>query len=154
MKKIYLLTAVSLLITAISVNAQGVSLQMHRNYEVRIDNRHYSGNQWVNNLGYGRHMLKVYEVKPGFLGIGRKKILISTSYFNLRNFDVSIQVDRYGRMNIFQAGSYGRNDGKYGNGKGYGPYNNPGRGNKYGLYKKHKHERDDWDDHEARGDRD
>jgi hypothetical protein len=157
MKKIYLLLAVALL--TISASAQNVILRLDNNYDVSIDGRNYESNATIPNLGYGQHTVNVYEVKKGFLGIGKKKNLVSTSNFEVRNNDVTIDVDQYGQLRINEVGNnntqnrrYDRNtdrnsdrnaDGTYDrntekNGKGYGPYNNPGKGNKYGLYKDKK----------------
>lgn len=157
MKKIYLLVAVALL--TISASAQNVILRLDNNYDVSIDGRNYEGNSTIPNLGPGTHTVNVYEVKKGFLGIGKKRTLVSTSNFELRNNDVTIDVDQNGQLRISESGNYNtqnrrydrttdpnhdrntngtydRNDQK--KGKGYGPYDNPGKGNKYGLYKDKK----------------
>lgn len=156
MKKIYLLLTIGLFVATMSASAQNVILRVDNNYDVSIDGRNYEGNATIPGLGYGGHTVNVYEVKKGFLGIGKKRNLVSTSNFDLRNNDVMIDVDQYGQARITQQGNYntqnrridrntdrnyGRNtDGSYDrnvekNGKGYGPHNNPGKGNKYGLYK-------------------
>lgn len=156
MKKIYLLLTMGLFVATISATAQNVILRLDNNYDVSIDGRNYEGNATIPNLGYGQHTINVYEVKKGFLGIGKKRNLVSTSNFELRNDDVMVDVDQNGQLRINELGNYrsqdrrsdrnmdpnyGRNtDGTYDrndqkNGKGYGPYNNPGKGNKYGLYK-------------------
>jgi hypothetical protein len=157
MKKIYLLLAVALL--TISASAQNVILRVDNNYDISIDGRNYEGNATIPNLEQGQHTVNVYEVKKGFLGIGKKRNLVSTSNFELRNNDVTLDVDQSGQLRINEAGNYNtqnrrydrttdrtndkttgrgydRNDEK--NGKGYGPYDNPGKGNKYGLYKDKK----------------
>lgn len=156
MKKIYLFLAVTLLAATISVSGQSVILRISNNYEVNIDGRYYGANETVPALSYGQHTVKLYEVKPGVLGIGKKRTLLSTRNFELRNNDVTIQVDQNGQLRIDEAGNYntqtGNRDrngnvndgydnertGQKKNGKGYGPYNNPGRGHKYGLYKNKK----------------
>lgn len=173
MKKIYLLTVVAFFVTVISATAQRVLLHLPSNYEVTIDDRYYVNNETVNSISYGQHTVKLYQLRPGILGIGKRRVLVNTSFFEMRNNDVNIDVDQYGQLRIYESGNYndrsGNNNnnnnypnGEYGNGRnnsrgncnngnGYGPYNNPGRGHKYGLYKKHnnkhdKHERDDRDD--------
>jgi hypothetical protein len=167
MKKIYLLTAVALLVTVFSATAQRVILRLPANYDISIDDRYYVNNESINDIGYGQHTVKLYQVRPGIFGVGKRRTLVTTSSFSMRNNDVAIEVDQYGQMRIYETGNYNNQNGNNGsnnnngdyscqkrNGKGYGPYNNPGRGNKYGLYKKQngkhkkhdKHDRDDNDD--------
>ena len=156
MKKIYLLLAVGILAATISTSAQNVVLRMDNNYDVSIDGRNYEGNATIPNLGAGQHTINVYAVKPGFLGIGKKRTQVTSSSFELRNNDVTIDVDQNGQLRINQMGNsttqnrryderntdgnYEQNDER--NGGGYGPYNNPGKGNKYGLYKDKKAKKD------------
>ncbi|MBI2729676.1 MAG: hypothetical protein HYX40_02795 [Sphingobacteriales bacterium] len=181
MKKIYLLLVAALFVTFISAEAQRVIVQLPSNYEVDIDGRYYSNNETVNNISYGQHTVRLYEVRPGLLGIGKRRQLVSTSTFDLRNNDVSIEVDRNGQLRIYDSGYNNNQNGNWnngnrnnntgngnnyqngngrGNGKGYGPYNNPDRGHKYGLYKKNKNDRRDWNDddddhdHDRRDNRD
>lgn len=157
MKKIYLLLAVGILAATISASAQNVILRMDNNYDVSIDGRIYETNGTLPNIGYGRHTVNVYEVKRGFLGIGKKRTVVSSSAFDLRNNDVTIDVDQYGQLRINEVGNYNTQNRRYDdrntdrnydpntdrrydrndehNGRGYGPYNNPGKGHKYGLYK-------------------
>ena len=157
MKKIYLFIAVALTAATISTSGQSVILRLNNNYEVNIDGRFYSSNATVPSLSYGQHTVKLYEVQPGILGIGKKRTLVSTSGFELRNNDIIIEVDQYGKLRINEVGNYNsqnqngdrnnntvnggydnqRNTQKQ-NGRGYGPYNNPGRGHKYGHYKNKK----------------
>ncbi|MGE5109053.1 MAG: hypothetical protein ACM3H8_16065 [Sphingobacteriales bacterium] len=170
MKKFYLLMVVALLVTAMSATAQRVLLRIPSNYEVNIDGRYYVNNETINSLGYGQHTVSLYQVRPGIWGIGKRRTLVSTSSFEMRNNDIAIEADQYGQLRINDYGysgnknrnrnnypnddyDYRKNNGRGNgnNGNGYGPYNNPGRGHKYGLYKKHhnKHDRDsrrDWDD--------
>jgi hypothetical protein len=155
MKKIYLFIVSTLFLGIISASAQRVILRVNNNYEVNIDGRYYEYNETVPALNYGTHTVKLYEVRPGFVGIGKKRTLVSSANFELRNNDVIIETDSYGQLRIYEEGyntrrqetidrngepvdrDYDRNDEyKTKNGKGYGPYNNPGRGHKYGLYKK------------------
>jgi hypothetical protein len=156
MKKIYLLLAVGILAATISVSAQNVVLRIDNNYDVSIDGRNYEGNATIPNLGNGQHTVNVYEAKRGLFGIGKKKVLVSTSGFELRNNDVTIDVNQNGQLRINEVGNsntqnrrnddrdrdrnYDRNDDR--NGRGYGPYNNPGKGNKYGHYKNKKAKKD------------
>ena len=153
MKKIYLLLTIGLFVATISASAQNVVLRLDDKYDVSIDGRNYANNSTISTLGQGQHTINVYEVKKGFLGIGKKKELVSTSNFELRNNDVTIDVDQYGQLRINESGNYNTQNRRYDrttdprntdrtydrnaekSGKGYGPYNNPGKGHKYGLYK-------------------
>jgi hypothetical protein len=165
MKK-YVLFAVAALL-AFTLNAaerlSQVTLRADKNYDVVIDGQTYRGNANI-PLSQGYHQVQVYT-RGGF--IIKRRSLVSSSSFNLRNNDVMIDVDQNGQMRIFQD-SYSRNgrNGNYDdrnyddrnykgsrgdNGRGWGPYDNPGRGHKYGLYKnkdkKNKKNHDkDWDD--------
>src|SRR5258705_13981108 len=150
MKKIILFGLVAMLAFAMSAAAQSrVTLRISRNYEVTIDGHRYTGNTTVSNLGYGYHQVDVYSTSGPF--IFKRRTMIGSSSFDLRNGDATINVDQNGQLRINQNG-YGRNgrdNNDYGdrtydgrgnrdNGNGYGPYNNPGRGHKYGLYKNKK----------------
>ena len=150
MKKNLILIAAALLVSGISATAQRVILRISSNHEVSIDGNYYDYNETVPALSSGTHTVKLYEAKPGFLGIGKKRTLLSSSNFVLRDNDVIIEEDQYGQLRINEAGnsntsrrtsgdrSYEGTSQNRKNGKGYGPYNNPGRGNKYGLYKNKK----------------
>lgn len=152
MKKIYLFIVSALLIGTVSASAQRVILRISNNHEVNIDGRNYAYNETVPVLNNGTHTAKLYEVRPGLLGIGKKRTLLSSSNFEIRNNDVIIEGDSHGQLRIHEEGNYNRNgqssdrnydrNGSYEkDGKGYGPYNNPGRGHKKGLYKKNKHKK-------------
>lgn len=152
MKKIYLLLAVALFAATLSVSAQRVILRIDNNYEVNIDGKYYGSNATVPTLSYGQHTVKLYQVQPGILGIGKRRSFVTSSNFEMRNNDVIIETDQNGQLRINEVGNNNNqtrtrdrnNNGDYEyqknsqkrNGKGYGPYNNPGRGHKYGLYKK------------------
>jgi len=147
-----------------------VTIRMAKNYEVTIDGRRYISNNTVSNLSQGYHQVQVYSAK-GLLV--KKRTLVSSSSFNMRSSDVLIDVDQNGQLHIYQDNSNGSNggyddrnggydnrngnydsrNGNKGKGNGYGPYNNPGRGHKYGLYKNknkknknHDRDNDDRDD--------
>ena len=174
MKKFYIFIAVVLFSATISAYGQQVILRFSKNYEVSIDGRYYEYNETVPTLNYGQHEIKLYEVEPGFLGLGKRRVLANTSSFELRNNDVIIEVDQNRRLRISQVGNnnntrnqqdnrnYDRTNDRNGdynnqqNGKGYGPYNNPGRGHKYCLYKKgnsKKHDKDDDRDEKKKDDK-
>ena len=92
MKKIYLLLAVGLLAATISASAQSVVLRMDNNYGVSIDGSNIDKDMTLSNLSYGRHTINVYKLSGGILGIGRKRTLVSSSAFELRNNDMTIDV--------------------------------------------------------------
>ena len=133
-----------------------VILRASTNYDVKIDNNFYNGNgTTIPNLGQGNHRVEVYQVRSGgIFGVGRKRVLVSTTQFYLRNNDVVIDVDQYGSARIYDNGYNGTNNnqGRDNNGNwnrnGRGNNNNDdrydnsnsqnGRGNKYGHYKKNK----------------
>ena len=85
-----------------------VTLNSNRNFEIVIDGQRYSGNNnFVNisNLRNGRHTIRVYEFRRGLFGNNRR--LISSKNFLLKNNDLSINVDRYGEVQIYEE-QYGR----------------------------------------------
>lgn len=175
MKKLFTLSFV-MLMTVISFARQPqviVTVYSMNNsnidYDVSIDGRMYQGNSIViPDLYQGTHTLQVYEVRRGgIFGIGRKRTIISSQQFQLRNYDLQVDIDRYGQVRINEngynnGGWNGRdnnggwdNNGGYGNDRGcnnkrYDNDNwNNGRGNRYGHYKKHRHGR--WEDDDRRG---
>jgi hypothetical protein len=158
MKKLSVFIIVSFF--ALALSAQQVTVRTYGNYEVKIDGRGYYTNQTV-PLNYGSHSIGVYQLSNGLFGI-RRRTLVSSSSFDLRNNDVVIQVDQYGQARISQSGNYGYNNGQYNNGQynngqynngQYRNYNGQGRGRKNGWYKNKKNRRYDRDDN-RRNDRD
>jgi hypothetical protein len=167
MKKVSTLILGSLLALVVSASARQPQVILHtsNNYEVRIDGNYYNGNSAViSNLSQGTHTVQVYQVKAGsgIFGIGKKRVQVSSSQFNLRNNDVRIDVNQYGHANIYENGNVngqGRNNnGNWNNNNRgddrNGDYNNNdhsnGRGHKYGHYKKNKKnkERDNENKHD------
>ena len=156
MKKIYTFITAAFLAATVSVSAQRVSLRVDNNYEVKIDGRNYGNNAVIPGLSDGNHEVQLYRLDRALLG--KRRTLVSTDRFEMRNNDVNIDVDQYGKLRINNSGDFnrrnrddrnrdGRNvdnrdrdDNEYNgnNGRGYGRDNNPGRGNKYGHYKNKK----------------
>ena len=144
MKTIFALL-LGLFVTATSFAADRrptVTLSGNRNYEIAIDGRSYSdNNNYINisNLRNGRHSIEVYEFRRGLFG--RTRRLISSRDFLLRNNDVSINIDRFGAIQVYEDQyGRGRNNDRNNNGwgrddddrnydKGYGNGNNKGYGN-------------------------
>ena len=104
MKKIAVLIASCLLLITISATAQRVTVTSNNNYDVKIDGRCFNANNVaISNLERGAHMVQVYEVtRGGLLGLGRRRVLVSSSRFYLGNNDVAINVDAYGQVRVNQ----------------------------------------------------
>jgi hypothetical protein len=104
-----------------------VTVRAPKKFEIVIDGRHYSSNYGhtinISNMFNGRHNIKVYELRKGFLA--RSKQLVASSAFQLRNRDLQINVDRLGHLQISEQRygrdwndrDYGRNDRDYGSGR-------------------------------------
>ena len=82
----------------------------------------------IDNLRKGRHTIQVFEMNRGGFSIFKRKQLVTSKAFQLRNNDVKITIDRFGNLTITE--------------------DRFGRDNKYG-----KDQRDDkdWDDHDHNG---
>jgi hypothetical protein len=116
MKKISALLVASLLVLVFTASAQRVVLTSQNNYEISIDGRNYNGNTTITDLGQGNHTLQVYQVvSTGILGIGKKRNLISSQQFTLRNYDLNIDVDQNGRARIYESGRNGNTGTRYPN---------------------------------------
>src|SRR5205814_2990514 len=104
MKKIAVLIASCLLLITISAKAQQVSVMSNNNYDVKIDGRYFNANNVsISNLAPGAHVVQVFEVTRGcFFGLGRRRVLVSSSRFYLGNNDVAINVDEYGQVRVNQ----------------------------------------------------
>ena len=125
MKKIFTL-ALALMITAAIFAADrrpDVTLTSMKKYEVVIDGRSYlTTNRSLDiDLRNGRHSIQVYEAKNGFSAFKRKR-MISSSSFELRNRDVKIMIDRFGQINISEDRFGGNDHGK--DQRGWGDRNN------------------------------
>jgi len=109
MKKIFTLMTGLLLTVAmfaadhrptVTINSMGSA----RRFEVVIDGRTYAnaGSMLsITNLRSGNHSIKVYETSRGFSFFKRKQ-LVSSSLFQLRNQDIRITLDRFGNISISQ----------------------------------------------------
>jgi hypothetical protein len=161
----FLVAAFMVLAVSASARQASVIINSNNNYEVQIDGRTYNGGgtSTIDNLPAGRHTVAVYQVvSRGIFGIGKKRNLLSSDQFTLRNDDVYIAVNQNGQVRINDNGYYGNNNKNNRNGNGnYGQYGNSegkGRGHKYGHYKNkngkysnnshkhHDHDNDDDDD--------
>jgi len=108
MKKIAIFLVSSLMLLTVSASAQRVILRTNNNYDIRIDGRYYNGNSAsIPYLNPGYHEIRVYELRSGgFLGMGRRRTLVSSSSFYLGNNDVVINVDSYGQARITQSNNW------------------------------------------------
>lgn len=100
-----------------------------KKYEIVIDGRSYMSNSKVlniDNLRNGFHSIRVYEMNP-FFSVHKRKQLVASERFMLKNKDVQITIDRFGHLRIQEE--------KFGNG-------HDNRKDKKG-----------WDDHNDRKDR-
>jgi hypothetical protein len=138
MKKIFTLIAAAFLTVATFAADRKpvVTVKASKNYEIVIDGQSYfSSNNVMNlsNIRFGQHSIKVYEVSRGFM-FKRAKRLVDASTFQLRNNDVSINIDFRGQINIAED-RFGRdkwNDKKdNGRNSDYGHDQKDSRDNKY-----------------------
>jgi len=108
-----------------------VTIISAKKYEIVIDGKTYFSNNRmmsIDNLRNGRHTIQVFEMNRGGFSIFKRKQLVTSKAFQLRNNDVKITIDRFGHLTITE--------------------DRFGRDNKYG-----KDQRDDkdWDDHDHNG---
>jgi hypothetical protein len=170
MKKMLLLIGAGLLAGTLTMSAQTVRLNVDPDYDVYIDDRHYGDNATITTLADGHHSVDVYKRAGGFLGIGKKRTLVNSGSFRLRNNDILIETDANGKLRINELGNTNTrtrgdrddrtmsdrddNYAKSKKGRGYGPYDNPGKGHKYGLYKNKKNKKEKDKQHDDRYDDD
>ena len=149
MKKISVLILSSLF--ALTLFASGrqplVTVNTSNDYEVMIDGTYYRGNNTIPNLSQGTHSVQVYQTKRGLLG--KRRTLISTSSFQVRDNDVNIFVDANGQLRINENGNNNNNNTGNGNTNDNNDWNNKnkkekhnnghnnGRGKKKGHQKHH-----------------
>jgi hypothetical protein len=105
MKKIFTLVAASLLTLATFAadRRPTVTVEGNRNYEIVIDGKSYFSNTnrdiSISNLREGRHTIAVYKITN--TGLFRKsKKMVSASAFTVRNKDISIAVDYFGKIRV------------------------------------------------------
>jgi len=103
MKKIFTLTMGVLFATLLMAADRRpvVSISSSKNFKIVIDGRSYFGadmNINLSNIGYGRHTIKVFEMKRGYFQ-QREKLVSATIFFVNRN-DVRINIDFRGNITI------------------------------------------------------
>lgn len=117
MKKIFTM-CLGLVLTAAVFAADrkpDVTIISMKKYEIVIDGRTYfSNNRLMNveNLRNGRHTIQVYEMNSRGFSMFKRKQLVASKSFQLRNNDVKITIDRFGHLSITED-RFGRDD-KYG----------------------------------------
>lgn len=92
-----------------------VTIVTMKKYEIVIDGKtyfNYNKMMEIENLRNGRHSIQVFEMNRGF-SIFKRKQLVASRSFMLRNNDVKITIDRFGQLSITED-KFGRDD-KYGN---------------------------------------
>jgi hypothetical protein len=92
-----------------------VTIVTSKKYEIVVDGKTYFSNSRmmnIDNLRNGRHSIQVYETTNGF-SFFKKKRLVASKVFQLRNDDLKITIDRFGHMTITEDRS-GRRDNKFG----------------------------------------
>jgi len=106
MKKIFTL-ALGLMLTVAVFAADRkptVTVTSEKRFAIVIDGKQYftNGNTLnISSLYNGRHDVKVYKMKRGFVMNTRR--LVASSSFQLRNSDVKIDIDRFGQMQISES---------------------------------------------------
>lgn len=159
MKKISIFITGCLLVLSVYASAMQpqVILRTGTNYDVKVDGNLYAGGSVpIPNLNQGMHTVEVYEVsRTGVLINTKRRVLIYSSSFELRNNDVIIEVNPNNQVRIYESNKYNpviqpgngndnnrdwqnnqcrdRDDNNNNN------QGNRGRGHKYGHYKKMKH---------------
>ena len=111
MKKIFTM-CLGLILTAAVFAADkrpDVTIVSAKKYEIVIDGKTYFSNNRkmnIDNLRKGRHSIQVYEANKGF-SIFKRKQLVASKTFQLRNDDVKISIDRFGHLTIIEE-KFGR----------------------------------------------
>lgn len=113
MKKIFTM-CLGLILTAAVFAADkrpDVTIVSTKKYEIVIDGKTYFSNNRmmsIDNLRKGRHSIQVYEMNRGF-SLFKRKQLVASKTFQLRNDDVKITIDRFGHLTIMEE-KFGRNN--------------------------------------------
>lgn len=93
-----------------------VTIISMKKYEIVVDGRtYYSNSRAINidDLRSGRHSIQVYEMNDRGFSFFKRKHLVTSQSFQLRNNDVKITIDRFGHLTIMED-RFGR-DNKFGN---------------------------------------
>lgn len=104
-----------------------VTINTTNDYEVLIDGTYYKGNNTIPNLSQGTHSVQVYQSKRGLLG--KRRTLVSSSSFEVRDNDVKIFVDTNGQLRINESGNRNRSERRNRTNDDYDRRNNNGDDN-------------------------
>ena len=108
MKKIFTLMLGSLLMLAASAadRKPTVTINSTKKYEVVIDGRSFQNvsDITISTLRAGNHSIQVYQVNKGFF-LQKRKIMVASSSFQLKNKDITINVDMFGKLRIVESKS-------------------------------------------------
>lgn len=89
-----------------------VTIVSMKKYEIVIDGKSYFSNNRamnIDNLRNGRHSIQVYEMNNRSFSIFKRKQLVASKTFQLRNKDLKITIDRFGHLTITED-RFGRDD--------------------------------------------
>jgi hypothetical protein len=89
-----------------------VTISSAKKYEIVVDGRTYSsGNRTIDiqDLRNGRHTIQVYKASNNRFSIFKRKQLVASSSFQLKNRDMNINIDRFGRISMTED-RFGGND--------------------------------------------
>jgi len=77
-----------------------VTIKSKRNFEIIVDGQRYHNDNTIRLRGMNRgiHTIKVYERSRGFFG--NRLRLVSSKNFLVRNNDLTIMIDHFGRIDI------------------------------------------------------
>lgn len=106
MKKVFTLTVASLFTMAVFAadHRPSVTVQASKNFEIVIDGKSYFGaNAGMFNIGSlrgGYHSVTIYDSGRGFF---RRKRMVSSTSFMLRDNDINLCIDQFGRVQVNES---------------------------------------------------
>ena len=95
-----------LILTAVVFAAErrpDVTIVSMKKYEIVIDGKSYFSNNRamnIDNLRNGRHSIQVYEMNNRNFSVFKRKQLVASKTFQLKNKDLRITIDRFGHLTI------------------------------------------------------
>lgn len=125
---------------ALIVNSNGQS-----RFTVRVDNTQYQSNGAnrfgntvnVGSLNAGYHTITVYELRSGFFGKQKQRVLYSSNLYFKPNMETTLSINDYGRVYITERQLF-----QNGNDRGRkGPRFDNDRDNDHGKYKREEDRR-------------